>query len=126
MEENVITGEIIGAAIEVHKVLGGPGLLEQVYEEALCHELKLKGLNLQRQVQVPVIYKGVEIKKALFLDIMVDERIIVEVKATEKHNLIFEAQLLTYLRLTDLRLGLVINFGARKITDGINRVVNKL
>jgi len=116
--------KIIGAAIEVHRTLGGPGLLESIYESALCHELSLQQLHIQTQVPVDVNYKGVKIRDPLFLDILVEDKIIVEVKATEKDNPIHQVQLLTYLRLTGLRLGLVINFGSRHLKEGINRVIN--
>lgn len=124
ISENPLSYKIIGAAIEVHRVLGGPGLLETIYESALCHELSLQGLKIRSQVPVEVNYKGVKIKDPLFLDILVDERIIVEVKAAEKGNPIHEVQLLTYLRLTGHRLGLLINFGARQVKEGIKRVIN--
>jgi len=121
---NSLSYKIIGAAIEVHRTLGGPGLLESIYESALCHELSLQQLHIQTQVPVDVNYKGVKIRDPLFLDILVEDKIIVEVKATEKDNPIHQVQLLTYLRLTGLRLGLVINFGSRHLKEGINRVIN--
>ena len=124
--EDVLSYKIIGSAIEVHRVLGGPGLLESIYQSALCHELMLQGLRVEREVAVPVMYKGVAVKESLFLDIVVEGRVIVEVKAVEKTNPIFETQLLTYLRLTDRKLGLLINFGARYVKDGICRIVNGL
>ncbi|MDR3625040.1 MAG: GxxExxY protein, partial [Chlamydiales bacterium] len=100
--------KIIGAAIEVHKVLGGPGLLESVYESVLCHELSLQGLQIQTQVPVNVIYKGCKIREPLYLDILVENKIIIEIKATEKEHPIHSVQLLTYLRLTRHELGLLI------------------
>jgi GxxExxY protein len=121
---NALTYKIIGAAMEVHRTLGGPGLLESIYESALCHELLLQELNIQSQVPIEVCYKGVKIRDPLILDILVENQIIIEVKATEKENPIHEVQLLTYLRLTGLRLGLVINFGSRYIKEGIKRVIN--
>lgn len=124
--ENELCTTIIGAAIEVHKHLGGPGLLESIYEDALCHELTLKKLDIKRQVSIPVIYKGVIIHDPLYLDILVEKKIIIEVKATEKNHPLFETQLLTYLRLTKIKLGLVINFGNGRVVDGISRVVNGL
>jgi len=122
--KNALTYKIIGAAMEVHRNLGGPGLLESIYESALCHELSLQGLKIQAQLPVEVRYKGVIIREPLVLDILVENQIIIEVKATEKENPIHEVQLLTYLRLTGLRLGLVINFGSRYIKEGIKRVIN--
>ena len=124
--ENELSHVVIGAAIEVHTEQGGPGLLEDIYEEALCHELLIRGLQVERQVGIPVIYKGKELDKRLVLDILVGNTLIVEVKAVEKYNAIFESQLLTYLRLTNRKLGLVINFGESKVKDGVHRVVNNL
>jgi len=126
MDENEISKLIIGGAIEVHRILGGPGLLEDIYEEALCHELTRRGLVVTRQDSVPIIYKGIKLNKPLFLDVLVSNKVIVEAKAAEKHNPLFNAQLLTYLRLTGKRLGLVINFGEIFLRNGIHRVVNGL
>lgn len=129
MEDNAIneiTKEIIGAAIEVHQIFGGPGLLESIYASALCHELTLRGLELKKQLIVPVKYKNVVIKDPLCLDILVEDRVIVEIKATEKDNDIYQAQLLTYLKLTGKKVGLVINFGKMPLKSGIHRVVNYL
>ena len=125
MDLNELTGEAIGAAIEVHRVLGGPGLLEEFYETALACELELRGMRVRRQVAIPVVYKGHQIKSPHFVDLMIEDRLIVEVKSTERHNALFEAQLLTYLRLTGLMVGLVINFGERHVSNGIRRVVNR-
>jgi len=108
----------------VHRELGGPGLLEEVYEEALCHELQLMGLEVQRQVGVAIEYKGKLLRKRLVLDLLVNGEIIVEVKSVEVYHDIFQAQLLTYLRLTKKHLGLVINFGEKYVKDGVHRVVN--
>jgi len=126
MTENEVSNVIIGAAIEVHKELGGPGLLEDIYEEALCLELADRGLHVARQVQVPVLYKGRRLKKPLVLDVLVVEKVVVEVKAVEKISPVFNAQLLTYLRLADKKLGLLINFGEIRVSEGIHRVVNNL
>jgi GxxExxY protein len=122
--ENPLSYKIIGAAIEVHRTLGGPGLLESIYESALCHELSLQGLKVQSQVHVEVCYKGIKIQDPLYIDILVEGCIIIEVKATENHHPIYDVQLLTYLRLTGLRLGLIINFGSRQVKEGIRRVIN--
>jgi len=124
MTENDLSGLIIAAAIEVHRELGGPGLLEDVYEEALCYELQLRGLEVQRQVGVAIEYKGNMLRKRLVLDLIVNGEIIVEVKSVDVYNDIFQAQLLTYLRLTKKHLGLVINFGEKYVKDGVHRVVN--
>ncbi|MBK9248175.1 MAG: GxxExxY protein [Ignavibacteria bacterium] len=126
MTENEISAKIIGAAIEVHRVLGGPGLLESIYEEALCQELIERGLQVERQKIVPVLYKGKELASPLRVDILVQGKVIVECKATERYNSIYESQALTYLRLSNLRLALVINFGEKVVKDGIKRVVNNL
>lgn len=122
--ENEISHKIIGAAIEVHKVLGGPGLLEGVYESSLCHELMLRGLKVERQLAVPINYKGTSVRDPLYLDILIQDLVIVEVKAIDKVHPIHQVQLLTYLRLTGRKLGLLINFGEEYVKDGITRVVN--
>lgn len=101
-------------------------LLEGVYEEALVHELELRGLQVRRQLKVPITYKGVRLSSPLRLDLLVNDPVIVDVKAVTQYNSIFEAQVLTYLRLTGKRLGMVINFGERRVADGIHRVVNNL
>ena len=124
--ENDLSYKIIGAAIEVHKTLGGPGLLESIYESALCYELTLNGLQIQQQVIVPVKYKNKVIRDPLYLDILVENKVIIEVKASEREHAIHQAQLLTYLRLTGLKLGLLINFGQECVKEGIHRVVNGL
>jgi len=124
--ENEISAIIVDSALEVHQVLGGPGLLESVYEEALAWELENRGLRVRRQVPVPISYKVVVLAKPLVLDMIVSEVVIVEAKATIEYNTIYESQLLTYLRLSKLKLGLVINFGERLLKDGIHRVVNNL
>ncbi|MBM3860304.1 MAG: GxxExxY protein [Verrucomicrobia bacterium] len=126
MSENELSNLIIGAAIEVHKELGGPGLLEDIYEEALCQELVSRGLRVERQVPVPVMYKGRRLKRPLVLDILVEDKVIIEVKAVEKTIPVFGAQLLTYLRLSGKKLGLLINFGETRVSEGIQRVVNHL
>jgi GxxExxY protein len=122
--EDELSYKIIGAAIEVHRTLGGPGLLENIYESALYHELTLQGFKVQSQVPVEVRYKGFIVRDPLVLDLLVENRIIIEVKATEKENPIHAVQLLTYLRLTGLHLGLVINFGNKQVRDGIKRMIN--
>ena len=126
MNENEISKVIIEAAIEVHRVLGGPGLLESVYQEALCLELAQRGLRVEREKFVPLVYKGQKLATPLKIDLLVEEIVIIECKATPQYNSIFEAQTLTYLRLTGLKLGLVINFGERLVKNGIHRVVNGL
>jgi GxxExxY protein len=124
--ENVIAGLIIDAAIEVHRTLGGPGLLESLYEEALYQELKLRNISVQAQVQIPVIYKGYTLRNPMHLDLLVDGKVIVEVKAAEQEQSVHRAQVLTYLRLTGLKLGLLLNFGQKLIHNGTERIVNNL
>ena len=126
MHENQISKIILDAAIEVHRTLGGPGLLESVYEEALAWELQQHGLTVERQKLLPIVYKGQTLGKPLRLDLLVGNKVIVECKATTNYNPIFKTQILTYLRLAGLRLGLVINFGEKLVKDGYHRVVNGL
>jgi GxxExxY protein len=126
VDENEISRVVVDAAIEVHRTLGGPGLLESVYEEALACELTLRGLRVARQVSVPVSYKGVSLRVKLRIDMLVNERVIIECKATPKYDQVFESQALTDLRLRDLRLAIVINFGERLVKSGIHRVVNRI
>jgi GxxExxY protein len=124
--ENQLSAYIVDCAIEVHRNLGGPGLLESVYEEAMAWELCQRGFAVCRQMLVPVRYKGNLLAVPLRLDLLVENIVIVEVKAVHPYNPIFEAQALTYLRLMDLRLALVINFGEKLVKDGIHRVANAL
>ena len=126
MTENEISKIIVDAAIEVHRELGGPGLLEGVYEEALVDELTQRGLTVERQLQVPIRYKGKYLATPLRLDLKVNGLVLIDNKAVTEWNPIFEAQMLTYLRLTGLELGLVINFGEKYVKNGIHRVVNGL
>ena len=115
--------DIIGAAIEVHRWLG-PGLLESVYEVALCKELRLKGMMIDRQVSLPVTYKGEVLDCCLKLDLVVNNNIIVEIKSVDKLLPVHKSQLLTYLRLYRLWLGLLINFHCELLRDGVRRVLN--
>ena len=124
MNENLISRVIVDSAIEVHKTLGGPELLENVYEEALAWELENRGLSIERQKSIPIMYKEVKLGNPLRLDLFVDGKVIVECKATTQYNPIFESQVLTCLRLTGLKLGIVINFSEKLARDGIHRVVN--
>jgi GxxExxY protein len=126
MDENQISQVIVNAAIEVHRTLGGSGLLESVYQEALAWELANHGLRVECEKILPVVYKGQTLGTPLRIDLLVNEKVIVECKAVFEYNLIFEVQVLTYLRLTGLKLGLVINFGEKLVKDGIHRVVNGL
>lgn len=125
MTENEISKHIVECAIEVHRTLGGPGLIESVYEEALCWELKQRGLQVNRQLIVPIKYKGNTLGTPLRLDLLVNHLVLIEVKATTAYNSIFD-QALTYLRMLELKLALVINFGERYVKNDIHRVVNGL
>ena len=118
-----LSHQIIGAAIEVHRVFG-PGLLESVYELALCRELWLRGLRVDRQVPVPVSYKGGVLDCELRVDLVIEQKVIVEIKSVEKLAPLHTAQLLTYLRLQNLWLGLLLNFNVGVLRDGIRRVLN--
>lgn len=122
MEQEQLTEKIIGAAIEVHKELG-PGLLESAYEAALAHELFLRKIGYQRQKEMSVRYKGILIEVGYRIDLMVEDEVVVELKAVEKMNPIFEAQLITYLRLSEKRVGLLINFNVQRLIDGLIRRV---
>jgi len=125
MHENEISERIIGAAIEVHRY-HGPGLVEQIYEESLCHEFNLRGIRFERQRPVPIDYKGVTLGVPLRLDLIVEDKVIVDLKAKEEVTPLDLAKLLSYLRLLKLRLGLIINFHSVLLKDGIHRVVNGL
>lgn len=126
MDENQISKVIVDAAIEVHRTLGGPGLLEGVYQESLAWELTNQGLLVESEKILPIVYKGQTLGTSLRIDLLVNEKVVVECKAASEHHPIFETQVLTYLRLTGLKLGLVINFGEKLVKDGIHRVVNGL
>lgn len=117
---------VIGCAIEAHKTLGGCGLLESLYEDALCFELEAASLSFKRQAMQPVIYKGTALSTPLKIDLLVEDKLIIECKATISYNPVFESQLLTYLRLAKLQLGYVFNFGEPVLKNGIHRVVNDL
>ena len=117
-----LTEQIIGAAIEVHRELG-PGLLETAYEQCLCHELTLRGISFRCQVELPVLYKGLKLDCGYRLDLMAEDRIVVELKSVERILPVHEAQLLTYLRLTGKKVGLLINFNAPALRRGILRRV---
>jgi GxxExxY protein len=123
MDIGDLTGEVIGAAIEVHKILG-PGLLESTYEECLCRELELRKIPYERQKELPIEYKGLKLDCGYRLDILVANRLIFELKACESLQPIHEAQLLTYLKLTGIKLGLLINFNVPMLKQGIKRIAN--
>ena len=117
-----ITQRIIGAAIEVHKNLG-PGLLESIYEEALCYEFELRGIQFRREVSIDVVYKD-RIIKGQRIDIIVEEAVIVELKSVSKLHEVVLAQVLSYLKATGLKRGLIVNFGEKRLVDGVKRVSN--
>ena len=120
-----LTNEIISAAIEVHRELG-PGLLESVYETCLVEELQKKNLLVEQQVKLPIVYKGKELNKEFIIDLLVQDEVIIELKAVEIILPVHEVQLVTYLKLADKRLGFLINFNVPLLKDGIRRRVNKL
>jgi GxxExxY protein len=120
---NALSEQVIGASIAVHRALG-PGLLESAYEACLEFELIDKGLRIERQKPLPVVYRGVQVECGFRIDLLVNEVLILELKAVERFDRIHEAQLHTYLRLTGLHLGLLINFNVIRLTDGIKRVVH--
>ncbi len=123
--ENEITSLVIGAAIEVHNELG-PGLLESVYEECLHYEIKELGLKVNRQVALPVHYKGIDLNAGFRLDLIIEDKVILELKSVSELHPIHTAQMMTYLRLTNKKLGLIINFNETLIKKGIKRIVNGL
>jgi GxxExxY protein len=123
MTDNELTYEIRGAIFDVYNELG-PGLLESVYEEALVFELEERRLKVERQVEVPIQYKGNELKTPLRLDLLIENKIIVELKSVEEMKPVFAKQLLTYLRLLDKRVGLLVNFSSANIREGIKRIAN--
>lgn len=122
MEIETLAEQVIGACIEVHRNLG-PGLLESAYEACLCHELSLRGIPFQRQVPLPVAYKSVRLDAGYRLDLVVDGRIILELKACDVVPKVARAQLISYLRLAGLTLGYLVNFHAYRMTEGIHRIV---
>ena len=122
-ELNLLCGNIIGAAIEVHKELG-PGLLESAYEACMISELKSKWLNVKSQISLPLIYKGTETGKTYRLDMLVEDKVIVELKAIEEIKTLHEIQLVTYLKLTGKKIGLLINFNTPILKAGIKRKIN--
>ncbi len=117
-ELNLIGKKIVDAAYTVHKNLG-PGLLERVYEVCFCHELKKRGLQYQRQLTIPIVYDGIEFEDGLRLDVLVEGKVVCELKALETVNPVWEAQILSHLKLTDNRLGYLLNFNVTLMKDGI-------
>ena len=123
MENDQITSKIIGAAIEVHKELG-PGLLESAYEKCLLYEIRNQGLKVESQILLPVKFKDVEIDAGYRMDLLVEDKIVVEIKAVDYMADIYLAQILTYMKLGGYHLGLLINFNVTKLVDGVKRVIN--
>ncbi len=125
MTENDISTQIIGAAIEIHKAVG-PGIFESAYESALVYELTELGFDVQQQVALPFIYKSIRQEKGYRVDIIVNNKVLIEVKSIERLAPIHYTQTLTYLRLSGLKLGLLINFNEKYLKDGVHRIVNNL
>ena len=124
-DEDKISNQVIGAAIEVHRALG-PGLLESAYEECLCREFSLQNINFERQKGLPIEYKGVKLDCGYRLDIVVEQLVILELKSVSRIEAIHDAQLLTYLKLAQLKLGILLNFNVPVMKQGIKRIVNNL
>jgi len=125
MDENEIAKMIVDAALKVHQALG-PGLLESVYEIVLAHELIKRGLRVKRQAPIAIEYDGITFEEGFRADLIVEDKVIIELKSVESVQPVHKKQLLTYLRLADMRLGLLINFGSALLKDGISRVANRL
>lgn len=121
-DQNILTQKIIGCAIEVHKHLG-PGLLESAYEECLCFELNQEGLSFERQKPVPIVYKEIKLECGYRLDILVENEIIIEIKSVDSISPLHQAQVLTYLKFSNKRLGLLLNFNVKMLKDGIRRFI---
>ena len=124
-EEDRLSKDIIGAAIEVHRHLG-PGMLESAYEKCLCKELEIRNIEFEKQKPLAVVYKGITLDCGYKLDVVVEGKVILELKSVNKLESIHDAQLLTYLKLADLKLGILINFNVPVLKDGIKRIVNNL
>ncbi|MBW7888782.1 MAG: GxxExxY protein [Bacteroidetes bacterium] len=125
MDENEISYKIIGAAMELHRTLG-PGLLESVYEAALAFDLRELGMEVKTQVPIPLVYKGIKQDVGYRLDVLVENKVIVEIKSLENLAPVHFAQTLTYAKLSDKKLALLINFNTKLLKDGIHRIVNNL
>ena len=123
MLENELSNKIIGCAIEVHKQLG-PGLLESAYQECLFFELKLVGLNVKKELPLPIVYKDVKLDHGYRIDLLVEDKVVVEIKTVEALNDVHTAQILTYLKLGNYKLGLLLNFYVSILKNGIKRVIN--
>jgi GxxExxY protein len=120
--DNKLTGKIIGCAIEVHKILG-PGLLESAYEECLAYELSKAGLNFDRQKPIPVVYKTIKLECGYRIDLLVEDEVVIELKSVDAFALVHTAQILTYMKFAEKKIGLLINFNVTKLVNGIKRYV---
>lgn len=125
MELNEITGQIVGAAMKVHVALG-PGLLESAYQACLRYELEKRGLRVDFEVELPIVYDGVKIDAGYRIDLLIEDAVIIELKSVDQIHPIHKAQVLSYLRLSNAKVGLLINFNVVRLKDGITRLVNKL
>ncbi|MEQ9415885.1 MAG: GxxExxY protein [Cyclobacteriaceae bacterium] len=125
MDENELSYKIIGVALKMHSALG-PGLLESVYETALAHDLTESGLNVKRQIALPFVYKDIKMEAGFRIDLLVNEKLIVEIKSIDTLAPVHFAQTLTYLKLSELKLALLINFNVKSLKEGIHRIVNNL
>lgn len=125
MDENAIGKQLVDAAVQIHRELG-PGLLETVYEVVLARELESRGLRVRRQVSVPIVYRGVRFEEGFRADVIVEDKVIVELKSVEQLSKVHSKQVFTYLKLTGLKLGFLLNFGTNLMKDGIERIVNGL
>lgn len=125
MTENEISHKVIGTAISIHRTIG-PGLLESAYENALAYDLRLAGLNVKQQVPMPFIYKGVKQDVGYRIDLLIENKVIIEIKAVESLAPVHFAQVLTYLKLSDVKLGLLLNFNSKILKENIHRIVNGL
>jgi GxxExxY protein len=125
MHVNDVSGRVVDAAVKIHKKLG-PGLLESVYEVILAYELKRDALQVQRQVPIPIVWDGIQFEEGYRLDLIVDEQVVIDVKSVEVVHPVHKKQLLTYLRLLEKPLGLILNFNVNLMKDGIHRIANGL
>lgn len=125
MDENELSYKIIGVALKMHSTLG-PGLLESVYETALAHDLTESGLSLKRQIALPFVYKDIKMEAGFRIDLLVNEKVIIEIKSIDALAPVHFAQTLTYLKLSELKLALLINFNVKSLKEGIHRIVNNL
>jgi GxxExxY protein len=124
IDDNKLTQAVMDCLFQVHSAMG-PGLLESIYEECLAHEFTKRNIAFERQKSIPLVYDGISLASPLKLDFLIEEKIILELKSTEKHNPVYEAQIISYLKLADKKIGFLANFGTPLIKDGVRRFVNK-